>query len=104
MLDVILPNGLLISAGWYPEGDQKGRYWVAVHRGLQEVIPAIESETAAQAVVDVEQLAAEFIGRGVILPRSGIPHHASPLFSVWSDATSTTTLTAPMVDHGFQGE
>ena len=104
MLDVILPNGLLVTAGWYPEGDQNGHYWVAAHRGLQEVMPAIESETAAQAIVDVEQLVAELIGRGVLLPRSGIPQTVSPLFSVWSDATSTTALTAPMIVHGFQGE
>lgn len=34
MVDVLLPNGLLISAGWFPESDPKGGYRLTVANGL----------------------------------------------------------------------
>lgn len=35
MLEVVLPNGILVDVGWYPEGDPQGRYRVSVTYGLE---------------------------------------------------------------------
>jgi len=80
MLDVVLENGILITAGWYPEGDPKGCYRVAVHRDYNELVPAAESPNADQALIDVEQFAAEFAYRNLI-------------------AVSDTTFTPPSTTH-----
>lgn len=37
MLDVTLPNGVLVSVGWYPECDPKGQYRIIVSRGLESI-------------------------------------------------------------------
>jgi hypothetical protein len=34
MLEVILENGILIDAGWYPEGDPSGCYVISVRIAL----------------------------------------------------------------------
>lgn len=34
MVDVELPNGILISTGWYPEGDINGSYKISVTKGF----------------------------------------------------------------------
>lgn len=37
MVDVVLPNGVLVSAGWVPEGDPNGQYRVAITNGLDHL-------------------------------------------------------------------
>jgi hypothetical protein len=39
MIEITLPNGVIIDAGWYPEGDPKGRYRVAAHYGTEKLLP-----------------------------------------------------------------
>ena len=39
MVEIHLPSDIVIDAGWYPEGDPKGRYRIAVHRGPQRLEP-----------------------------------------------------------------
>jgi len=65
MLDVSLPNGVLIIAGWYPEGDPAGRYYVSVYRGYEELIPSIASDDLDSAVSDVEQCVQQFFDRNL---------------------------------------
>lgn len=57
MLDVSLPNGLLISAGWFPEGDPDGEYVVTVSAGLDVVGPPYRTKDVNEARVHVESLA-----------------------------------------------
>jgi len=65
MLDVSLPNGVLIIAGWYPEGDPSGCYCVSVYRGYEELIPALESGDIEAATADVEQCVQQFFDRNL---------------------------------------
>jgi len=63
MLDVVLPNGILITAGWYPEGDPSGAYQVSVYRGYDEIVLPLESTTMDAAATDVERRARQFVDR-----------------------------------------
>lgn len=59
MVDVQLPNGLLISCGWYPEGDANGCYRITVSEGFQE-IQRRETDSVHMAKYLVESLALQF--------------------------------------------
>ena len=65
MLDVRLPNGILVVAGWFEECEPKGAYRVSVLRGYEEIVPALESEDINQAMTDVETRVEEFHSRNL---------------------------------------
>lgn len=55
MLDVILPNGFLVSAGWIPDGGPNGQYVVTLTSGGRHIIDSYESKSpldAFQAVLE----------------------------------------------------
>ena len=60
MIDVSLPNGLLISAGWYPEGSPDGKYVVTVSDGLDLVTSPIEQADISEARGSIEMLAEHY--------------------------------------------
>lgn len=62
MLDVALPNGLLIIAGWYPEGDGSGCYRVSLVRDYDEVAPPRETTSIDEAAKFVETFARDYGG------------------------------------------
>ena len=53
MLDVVLENGMMVHAGWYPESDPNGRYVVQVANGL-EIMERSETPSADEACRIVE--------------------------------------------------
>jgi len=55
MLEVALPSGVLVCAGWTDEGSGGG-YLISVIRGLEDVIQPIVDRNAASAVETVQQL------------------------------------------------
>lgn len=57
MLDVTLPNGCLISAGWYPEGSPDGSYRISVTQGLDDVVSPLYADNLALAELLVSFLA-----------------------------------------------
>lgn len=65
MLDVALANGVLISAGWYPEGDPDGCYCVMVYRGYERLIPVIECDSIDSALEAVVECMHRFSGRNL---------------------------------------
>jgi len=68
MLDIMLPNGLLVTAGWYPDGGEQGRYRVCIHRGYDELIPPLESDDADKAAAAVEMLVRQFLAEQASVP------------------------------------
>lgn len=59
MVEVVLPNGILVSAGWYPEGDPNGEYRINATKGLKYVVrsTAKDANEANEIVEDfVRQL------------------------------------------------
>lgn len=54
MLEVRLPNGKHINAGWYPEGSPNGKYRVSVYLGPQQIASNLESDDVNSAAMDVE--------------------------------------------------
>ncbi len=67
MIDVVLPNGVLITGGWYPDRDPNGKYRVSVYHGYDEIIPPIESDGIGRAIQDIEECTASFVGRNLYL-------------------------------------
>ena len=66
MLDVVLPNGILITAGWFTdEHGKNGAYRVEVYRGYHELLRPLRSKTGSEASQDVTTLAQRFMGRNL---------------------------------------
>jgi hypothetical protein len=65
MLDVVLPNGFLITAGWYPEGDPLGKYRLSVYRGCEQVTLALESDDVDTIVIDLDEWVRRFNDRNL---------------------------------------
>lgn len=61
MLDVQLSNGVLISCGWYPEGDPNGCYRITVNEGFH-VIRWLQCKNDFEACAIVEWLVLDFAG------------------------------------------
>ena len=61
MVDVVLPNGILVTAGWFPDGCAAGKYRVSVYRGYDQLISPLESACADDAARNVEQVVSQFI-------------------------------------------
>lgn len=66
MLEVRLPNGIRINAGWYPEGDPEGRYQISVW-GARELAQA-EYLDVDEAAREIESLIAGFSNGSARLP------------------------------------
>ena len=60
MVEVDLPNGVLVYAGWYERGNDPGKYRIYVDYELNRLIPFIETDDPHQAAVDVAALASEY--------------------------------------------
>ncbi|MBX9790920.1 MAG: hypothetical protein K2Y37_18535 [Pirellulales bacterium] len=66
MLDVVLPNGILITAGWFTdENGKNGAYRVEVYRGYHELVRPLRSKTGSEASQDVTTLAQRFVERNL---------------------------------------
>ena len=61
MLDVMLPSGVLISCGWYPEGDSTGAFRITVSEGFEE-LRRVETRKVSDAFSIVQSLIREFYG------------------------------------------
>jgi hypothetical protein len=54
MIEVRLPNGIRINAGWYPEGDVEGCYRISV--GGARELPPTESDSIDDVAREIESL------------------------------------------------
>lgn len=61
MVDVMLPSGILISCGWYPEGDPAGRFVITASEGFEE-LRRVETTKVIDALSIVESLTSAFYG------------------------------------------
>ncbi len=60
MVEVRLANGLLISCGWYPEGQIDGCYLITVSEGLEFVRSPIELDNINDARQVIETMASHY--------------------------------------------
>jgi hypothetical protein len=60
MVEVALPNGVLVYAGWYEGDNDPGKYRIYVDYELNRLIPYIETDDPYEAAYDVATLAAEY--------------------------------------------
>lgn len=65
MLDVVLPNGILVSGGWYPDGDPSGKYAIMVYRGYERLIPIIKTNNVDSAAQEMQQCVETFMARNL---------------------------------------
>jgi hypothetical protein len=82
MLDVSLPNGILIIAGWFPDGDPNGKYRVSVFRGYNEIIPSSERLDIDEAARDVNVRIEGFFGRNLVALASDSDTQSATIESV----------------------
>jgi len=61
MLDVLLPTGVLVSCGWYPEGDANGAYRITASAGFSELM-RIETRNVFEAYEYVEMTVRNLYG------------------------------------------
>ena len=59
VLDIQLPNGVVIDVGWYPESDLNGEYWVRAYKGSwdNQLIECINTADPRAVRREVERLA-----------------------------------------------
>lgn len=63
MLDVLLPNGVLVSCGWYPESSPSGSFRITASEGFDER-RRVETRDPHAALDAVETLVRAFYGPG----------------------------------------
>ena len=79
MVDVLIPTtGVLISAGWYPEGSLTGRYVVSATSGFDE-LRREETFNVYEAKALVEELARQFDRPAWFVSESQSVVHLSPI-------------------------
>ena len=49
MIEVSLPNGILVTGGWIPDGDPSGNYQIEAWHGLNRVSGPISAKTVNAA-------------------------------------------------------
>jgi hypothetical protein len=83
MLEVTLPNGFIIDAGWVPDGDQNGCYVVTASYGLKELlrIPSKQLDEAMADVYGMVERFREYGGRLVLTSVATI--QAEPSVATW---------------------
>jgi hypothetical protein len=62
MVEVHLPNSIVIDAGWYPEGEPGGRYRIAVHLGSRRLEPYRGTRNIDELARRLEQMAVRYLG------------------------------------------
>jgi hypothetical protein len=60
MVEVALPNGILIYAGWYDHDDAKASYRIYVDYDLARLIPYLETDDPRLAASEVATLAGKY--------------------------------------------
>jgi hypothetical protein len=78
MVEVVTPTGVLIEAGWLPEGDPDGRYTVSATFGMKSLFRPFETTDIIEAQRRIESWARYF---------SGEPMRSNSSFSVTVEAT-----------------
>ena len=76
MIEVHLPSGLSIEAGWVPENDPSGDYEVLLCRGLH-VVHEVKKKTAMEAKFVIEGLAGSYYGN--VLQTDDSEHRSCPV-------------------------
>jgi len=66
MVEVATTNGILIEAGWIPDGDPNGSYVVTVTDGMRAVYRPYKTTDIREAAKKIESWAAFFSGRPVL--------------------------------------
>jgi hypothetical protein len=61
MIEVHLPNGVVIDAGWYPEGAQDGAYRVALYLGSERLTPNFRTRDINAAAKRIQEVAWESV-------------------------------------------
>lgn len=56
MVEVTTPNGVMVSCGWYPEGDQHGSYRVTMNQGFNQLLQPYRTLDIEAAASEVEKL------------------------------------------------
>jgi hypothetical protein len=71
ILEIVLPNGMKIGVGWFPENDPDGRFLIRVFRKYytQMVRPPIEATSPHDVAAKVADLAREY-GSSSSAPRT----------------------------------
>lgn len=62
MIEIRLPNGIVINSGWYPEGDPKGCYRIAVRTDGGLLRPPSMWDSAQCALEELERLVIRYCG------------------------------------------
>ena len=70
MLDVLLPNGLLVCAGWYPDSDPNGEYVVTLTNCGRQIIRPIHTKSPHTALLAVLDLVDQYRWRSLNLSQS----------------------------------
>jgi hypothetical protein len=86
MVEVDLPNGVLIYAGWYDRDNSPAKYRIYVDYELHRLIPYLETDDPYEAAWEVATLAAQY---------QHYPLHASEYPLQASDSESTETRQRP---------
>lgn len=60
MVEIGLPNGVLVYAGWYDRENRPAAYRIYVDYDLNRLVPYIETDDPYQAAAEVATLAAQF--------------------------------------------
>jgi hypothetical protein len=63
MVDVELPNGIVVSGGWIPDRDEQGQYVITATLGLSHVVPPFPAKSATAAADDLCRLVNVLQGR-----------------------------------------
>ena len=64
MVEIVLPDGSTIDAGWYPEGSPQGRYRLALHSGMVPIVPPISIDDIDELAAEIEDLSHRYVRDG----------------------------------------
>ena len=64
MVEIVLPDGSTIDAGWYPEGSPQGRYRLALHSGMVPIVPPISIDDIDELAAEIENLSHRYVRDG----------------------------------------
>jgi len=80
MVEVLLPNGILVSAGWYPESSPKGSYRVVATEGFHYLRDESTGDVR-QASALVEQFVSDLSRDSLFLSQSSSSTHIDLLLN-----------------------
>jgi hypothetical protein len=63
MIEVLLPNGFLVSAGWAPDSDPSGEYVVTVTSDMRQLIEPFKTTSVLEAIQEVRERVGAFYYR-----------------------------------------